>query len=73
MSTRTGIEWTEATRNPTTGCDRTSPGCDHCYAMTLAKRLKLTFRMWRGAFTSPSLRLVRRGGSRPRPASPEAP
>ncbi len=34
------IEWTEVTWNPTTGCDRTSPGCDHCYAMTLAKRLK---------------------------------
>jgi protein gp37 len=40
MSTKTGIEWTEVTWNPTTGCDRTSPGCDHCYAMTLAKRLK---------------------------------
>jgi len=36
----TGIEWTEATWNPTTGCDRTSPGCDHCYALTLANRLK---------------------------------
>lgn len=36
----TAIEWTEATWNPTTGCDRTSPGCDHCYALTLAKRLK---------------------------------
>ena len=34
------IEWTELTWNPTTGCDRTSPGCDHCYALTLAKRLK---------------------------------
>ena len=34
------IEWTEVTWNPTTGCDRTSPGCDNCYAMTLAKRLK---------------------------------
>ncbi len=40
MGTRSAIEWTEATWNPTTGCDRTSPGCDHCYAMTLAKRLK---------------------------------
>ena len=37
---RSAIEWTEATWNPTTGCDRTSPGCDHCYALTLAKRLK---------------------------------
>lgn len=36
----TGIEWTEETWNPTTGCDRISAGCDHCYALTLAKRLK---------------------------------
>lgn len=40
MATRTAIEWTEATWNPTTGCDRVSPGCDNCYALTLAKRLK---------------------------------
>ncbi len=40
VSDQSAIEWTEATWNPTTGCDRTSPGCDHCYAMTLAKRLK---------------------------------
>src|SRR6266498_4935374 len=40
MSTATSIEWTEVTWNPTTGCDRISPGCDHCYALTLAKRLK---------------------------------
>jgi len=40
VSTATKIEWTEVTWNPTTGCDRISPGCDHCYALTLAKRLK---------------------------------
>lgn len=40
MPKRTGIEWTEVTWNPTTGCDRISPGCDNCYALTLAKRLK---------------------------------
>jgi protein gp37 len=40
MSDRSGIEWTEATWNPVTGCDRISTGCDHCYALTLAKRLK---------------------------------
>ena len=40
MSDKSSIEWTEATWNPTTGCDRTSPGCDHCYALTLSKRLK---------------------------------
>jgi protein gp37 len=37
---RSAIEWTEVTWNPTTGCDRISAGCDHCYALTLAKRLK---------------------------------
>lgn len=26
--------------NPTTGCDRISPGCDRCYALFLAKGLK---------------------------------
>lgn len=40
MSQNSAIEWTEATWNPTTGCDRVSAGCDNCYAMTLAKRLK---------------------------------
>ncbi len=40
MGTRTGIEWTETTWNPTTGCRKVSPGCDNCYAATLAKRLK---------------------------------
>lgn len=34
------IEWTEVTWNPVTGCDRVSAGCDNCYALTLAKRLK---------------------------------
>lgn len=36
----TAIEWTDKVWNPTTGCDRVSPGCDNCYALTLAKRLK---------------------------------
>lgn len=36
----TGIQWTEETWNPTTGCDRVSIGCDHCYALTMARRLK---------------------------------
>jgi protein gp37 len=40
VSTASRIEWTETTWNPTTGCDQISPGCDHCYALTLAKRLK---------------------------------
>ena len=36
----TKIEWTEQTWNPTSGCDRISPGCNNCYALTMAKRLK---------------------------------
>ena len=40
MGDRSGIQWTGATWNPTTGCDRTSPGCDNCYALTLSARLK---------------------------------
>lgn len=34
------IEWTEVTWNPVTGCDRITAGCDNCYALALAKRLK---------------------------------
>lgn len=40
MADGSAIEWTEATWNPTTGCDRISPGCDNCYALVLARRLK---------------------------------
>lgn len=40
MGDKTGIQWTDATWNPTTGCDRVSPGCDNCYALTMASRLK---------------------------------
>jgi protein gp37 len=40
VSSGTSIEWTSITWNPTTGCDRISAGCDNCYAMALAKRLK---------------------------------
>lgn len=35
-STTTGIEWTDATWNPMTGCTKISAGCDNCYAHTLA-------------------------------------
>ncbi len=34
------IEWTEATWNPVTGCNKVSPGCKHCYAEIMARRLK---------------------------------
>ncbi len=37
----TSIEWSDATWNPLTGCTKISPGCAHCYAETMSKRLKL--------------------------------
>lgn len=40
MADHSGIEWTESTWNPATGCDQVSIGCDNCYALTLARRLK---------------------------------
>lgn len=40
MSGPTTIEWAEKTWNPVTGCDKVSDGCTHCYALTLAARLK---------------------------------
>lgn len=33
------IEWTDFTFNPWWGCTKVSPGCDHCYAETFAKRV----------------------------------
>lgn len=39
MATGTGIEWTDATWNPVTGCTSVSKGCENCYAATLASRL----------------------------------
>ncbi|MBI1425680.1 MAG: DUF5131 family protein [Gammaproteobacteria bacterium] len=39
MSTQSKIEWTEQTWNPVTGCTKISPGCKHCYAEIMARRL----------------------------------
>jgi len=44
MGQHTGIEWTDATWNPATGCTKVSAGCDNCYAYALAhKRLASTY------------------------------
>lgn len=45
MSDKTGIEWTDATWNPVTGCTKlspASPGCQNCYASTFAERFRGT-------------------------------
>lgn len=34
------IEWTDATWNPSTGCNKVTSGCKNCYAETMAKRLQ---------------------------------
>ena len=40
MAQNSTIEWTETTWNPVAGCTKVSPGCTHCYAERMAKRLK---------------------------------
>ena len=40
MALHSGIEWTETTWNPITGCTKISDGCKFCYADRIAKRLK---------------------------------
>jgi protein gp37 len=40
MGTQSHIEWTQATWNPLTGCNKISPGCKHCYAERMSLRLK---------------------------------
>jgi protein gp37 len=40
MAINSSIEWTESTWNPVTGCAKISPGCMHCYAERMAKRLQ---------------------------------
>lgn len=40
MATKSSIEWTESTWNPLTGCTKVSPGCKHCYAERMSKRLQ---------------------------------
>ncbi len=38
MAQNSKIEWTDHTFNPWVGCTKVSPGCDHCYAESWAKR-----------------------------------
>jgi protein gp37 len=52
-----GIEWTEATWNPVTGCSKVSPGCAHCYAETLSRRFRWTTAPWTPANADTNVRL----------------
>lgn len=40
MALGSGIEWTESTWNPVTGCNKVSAGCKYCYAERMAERLQ---------------------------------
>lgn len=52
MSDKTGIEWTEATWNPVTGCAKVSQGCKHCYAEREWPRMTKLVKAYAGrAFT----------------------
>ncbi|HEX9950300.1 MAG TPA: phage Gp37/Gp68 family protein [Rubricoccaceae bacterium] len=46
MAENSNIEWTDHTFNPWRGCDKVSPGCDHCYAETLSKRNPAVLGIW---------------------------
>jgi protein gp37 len=43
MGENTAIEWADHTLNWWTGCEAISPGCEHCYAATWAKRAGRVF------------------------------
>lgn len=52
MANKSGIEWTESTWNPVTGCSKVSPGCKYCYAERMAKRLeKIGVERYKNGFT----------------------
>jgi protein gp37 len=40
MAGKTNIEWATDTWNPVTGCTKVSPGCDHCYAIPMSRRVE---------------------------------
>jgi protein gp37 len=40
MAEHSGIEWTDATWNPVTGCTKISPGCLNCYAERFSERFR---------------------------------
>ena len=42
MADRSLIEWTDATWNPVTGCNKITRGCDNCYAERIAERFRGT-------------------------------
>ena len=48
--TKTGIEWTQVTWNPSAGCSIVSPGCTNCYAMRMANRIQHNPKLLKSAY-----------------------
>jgi protein gp37 len=40
MALNSRIEWTDATWNPVSGCEKVTRGCDNCYAERIAERFR---------------------------------
>lgn len=57
MGDKTGIEWTDATWNPFTGCTKVSQGCKNCYAERVATKYGgskgFKFTIWHDRFKIP--------------------
>ena len=64
MAQNSKIEWCDHTHNPVYGCQKVSPGCDHCYAETMmdhryhkvewgphGKRIRTSEANWRKPYT----------------------
>jgi protein gp37 len=77
MGENSKIEWTDHTFNPWIGCQKVSPGCDHCYAEAMmdhryhkvewgphGERKRTSAANW--AKPRQWAKEARRGGSRPR-------
>ena len=52
MSSKSGIEWTDATWNPIVGCTQVSRGCDACYAMVLHNRRHAIYQKHNGHWSA---------------------
>lgn len=61
MPESTAIAWTDHTWSPWIGCTEISPGCDHCYARALDRRLRYGLRKGEGPEGAPHW-----GADRPR-------
>lgn len=59
MGANSGIQWTTHTFNPWIGCQRVSPGCEHCYAEALDNR-------WGGGLDAQGVKRLRWGPTAPR-------